>query len=99
MISLDKIELINDLVALKWSDSTESFISTKELRERSPSAETQGEKDLLGKTIGGGHAPTNIDNVQIKQWHFVGSYAIRFEFSDGHSTGIYSWDYLKEISA
>jgi len=28
---------------------------------------------------------------------FVGNYAIRIRFSDGHSTGLYSWQYLREI--
>lgn len=29
----------------------------------------------------------------------VGGYAVRIAFSDGHSTGIYSWDYLRELAA
>ena len=28
---------------------------------------------------------------------FVGNYALRINFSNGHSTGIYSWDYLRSI--
>lgn len=28
---------------------------------------------------------------------FVGNYAIRIRFSDGHDTGLYSWKYLREI--
>jgi ATP-binding protein involved in chromosome partitioning len=27
----------------------------------------------------------------------VGTYALRFDWSDGHSTGIYTWEYLQEI--
>jgi DUF971 family protein len=27
----------------------------------------------------------------------VGNYAIRIRFSDGHDTGLYSWDYLRRI--
>ena len=29
---------------------------------------------------------------------FVGSYALRIVFSDGHDTGIYSWAYLRELA-
>jgi DUF971 family protein len=29
---------------------------------------------------------------------YVGEYALRFDWSDGHRTGIYPWDYLREIS-
>jgi len=29
----------------------------------------------------------------------IGNYAVTFEFSDGHRTGIFSWDYLRAIAA
>ncbi len=32
--------------------------------------------------------------VQIMRTEPVGSYAVQFSFSDGHDTGIYSWDLL-----
>lgn len=41
-----------------------------------------------GKTKG----PLTAVNIE-----FVGNYAIRIKFSDGHETGIYSWKYLREI--
>ena len=36
-------------------------------------------------------------NVEIRGVEPVGSYAVQPQFSDGHSTGIYSWDYLYEL--
>lgn len=30
--------------------------------------------------------------------HYVGDYALRFDWSDGHQTGIYPFDYLREIA-
>jgi DUF971 family protein len=30
--------------------------------------------------------------------HYVGRYALQFVWSDGHSTGIYTWEYLREIA-
>jgi DUF971 family protein len=36
-------------------------------------------------------------NVEIRSLEPVGSYAVQPVFSDGHSTGIYSWDYLYEL--
>ena len=37
------------------------------------------------------------DNIGITNMELVGNYAIRFVFSDGHDTGIYSWDRLYEM--
>ena len=42
-----------------------------------------------GQTGGGGFSATGAE--------LVGRYAVRIEFSDGHRTGIYSWEYLRQI--
>jgi DUF971 family protein len=61
------------------------------LRVHSPSAEVRG------------HGPgqetlqTGKRDVTIKEVEPVGHYAIRPTFSDGHDTGIYSWDYLYDL--
>ena len=50
-----------------------------------------------------GHGPgqevlqTGKQAVEIRSLEPVGSYAVQPVFSDGHSTGIYSWDYLYEL--
>ena len=63
------------------------------LREFSPSAENIGEMDILGK-VHGGTGPKKYPEVTVQSWGFMGNYAIRFDFSDGHDTGLYSYDYL-----
>ncbi|MEM7083092.1 MAG: DUF971 domain-containing protein [Pseudomonadota bacterium] len=61
------------------------------LRVYSPSAEVRG------------HAPgqevlqTGKQHVTIQRIEPVGSYAVRLVFSDGHSSGIYSWDVLHDL--
>ena len=61
------------------------------LRVFSPSAEVRG------------HGPgqetlqTGKRDVEIRSVEPVGSYAIQPTFSDGHATGIYSWEYLYEL--
>ena len=61
------------------------------LRVLSPSAEVRG------------HGPgqemlqTGKRDVTITDIESVGHYALRPTFSDGHSTGIYSWDYLYDL--
>lgn len=39
----------------------------------------------------------NSGPLEAESIEFVGNYAIRIRFSDGHDTGIYSWEYLREI--
>jgi len=63
------------------------------LRVYSPSAEVRGhgpgqEVLQVGKRL-----------VEIRSLEPVGSYAVQPVFSDGHSTGIYSWEYLYELGA
>lgn len=72
--------------------SGESFrLPSEYLRVHSPSAEVRGH----GKgqeVLQTGKKYVNIDAINP-----VGNYAIQLVFSDGHDTGIYSWDYLYEL--
>ncbi len=61
------------------------------LRVQSPSAEVRGHGPGQ-ETLQVGKRDITIDHVEP-----VGNYAIQPTFSDGHSTGIYSWDYLYEL--
>lgn len=88
-----RIELIGSEVALLWPDGAEHYIPSERLRAWSPSAENTGERDLLGRKIGGTDQKT-FPGVTVRAWRHVGSYAFQFDFSDGHNTGIYSFDYL-----
>jgi DUF971 family protein len=67
------------------------LLSAEYLRVFSPSAEVQGHapgQQVLqhGKRL-----------VTFKDILIQGHYAIRISFSDGHDTGIYSWDYLQQL--
>jgi DUF971 family protein len=61
------------------------------LRVYSPSAEVRGH--------GPGQEVLQVGkkNIEIKGIEPVGAYAVSLTFSDGHDTGIYSWDYLYEL--
>ena len=91
------LELIGHQLALAWPDGREDFLSGPFLRERSPSAENMGEPDLFGNWSGG-DALRDRSEVSLKGFKYVGNYAVRILFSDGHDTGIYSWDYLRKIA-
>ena len=92
------IQLIGEEVAIVWTDGAESYVAFEKLRAASPSAANLGETDILGNKYGG-DGPKKFPGVQVVGWTQVGNYAIRFDFSDGHNTGLYSYDYLRKLAA
>ena len=55
-------------------------------------------KNILGQRWGG-DGPRQLPGVTVLGMQRIGNYAVTFEFSDGHRTGIFSWDYLRAIAA
>jgi DUF971 family protein len=92
------IQLIGQEIAIVWDDGTESYFAFEKLRAASPSAANLGETDIMGNKYGG-DGPKKFPGVEVTGWAQVGNYAIRFEFSDGHRTGLYSYDYLRKLGA
>lgn len=92
------VQLIGSEVAIRWSDGGESFITFATLRANSPSAEVRGEQDIFG-TKYGGEAPRSHVGVEVLGWERVGNYALRFDFSDGHRTGLYPYPLLQRLGA
>jgi len=98
MIAPASIQLIGPEVAIVWSDGLETYFTGERLRAASPSAETQGERDVFGQQYGGA-GPRAFPGVTVLGWEKVGNYAYRFEFSDGHRTGLYTYDYLRKLGS
>ena len=73
-------------------DKVEYPMSSEFLRVHSPSAEVQGHGP--GQEV----LQLNKQNVEIKKLKPTGNYAIAIEYSDSHSTGIYSWNYLYHLA-
>lgn len=92
------IQLIGAELAIVWEDGSESYYPSEFLRRHSPSAQNIGEKDIFGNQYGG-DGPKEFKGVTIKTWEFQGNYAIRPTFSDGHSSGLFSWDYLRALES
>lgn len=61
------------------------------LRVESPSAEVQGHAPDQKKLV------TGKQDVEVTAAEPVGRYAVRLTFSDGHNSGIYSWDYIRAL--
>ena len=74
-----------------FDDGRTFELSAELLRVTSPSAEVQGHSEAERKTVGGKR------NVTILSVDPVGNYAIRLGFDDMHSTGIYSWAFLRDL--
>lgn len=76
------------LLEIKFDNDMECMLSCEFLRVYSPSAEVRGH--------GHGQEVLQLDkeNVNIMAIEPIGNYAVKLTFSDGHDTGLYSWDYL-----
>lgn len=73
-------------------DNGEHFLlPTEFLRVFSPSAEVKGHGPGQ-ETLQAGKKGVNITNIEP-----VGAYAVKLTFTDGHDTGLYSWDYLYDL--
>ena len=79
------------VLEIAFSDGRSFRLPYELLRVYSPSAEVRGHGP--GQEV----LQTGKRNVEIRSLEPVGSYAVQPVFSDGHSTGIYSWDYLYEL--
>jgi DUF971 family protein len=79
------------VLEIAFSDGRSFRLPYELLRVYSPSAEVRGHGP--GQEV----LQTGKRDVEIRALEPVGSYAVQPVFSDGHSTGIYSWDYLYEL--
>ncbi|HEV2305529.1 MAG TPA: DUF971 domain-containing protein [Candidatus Acidoferrales bacterium] len=89
-------------VDITWSDAHSSHYDFSYLREHCPCATCREEHDKHGKidakTAGGSSAlPMFKPKISARAASAVGNYAVQIEFTDGHSTGIFSFAHLREI--
>jgi DUF971 family protein len=86
-----KVRKVSRVVEIVFDDGAEFSLPFELLRVYSPSAEVRG------------HAPgdeilqTGKRLVEVTAMEPVGNYGIKPIFSDGHGSGIYTWDYLYEL--
>lgn len=79
------------LLAVSYEDGSAFELPAEYLRVHSPSAEVKG------------HGPgqetlqTGKEDVSIRAIEPVGHYAVRLVFDDGHDSGLYTWQYLREL--
>ena len=76
---------------LSYADGSKYQLSFEFLRVHSPSAEVRGHGP--GQEV----LQTGKRNVALLGVEPVGHYAIKPRFSDGHDSGLFTWDYLHEL--
>ncbi len=96
-LAVQKIEIIGNQLALLWSDGREDYFPHHFLRMYSPSAENP---EKLGEIGASSFLKTTVRkyaDVSLVGWQIIGGYAIQLYFNDGHHTGIYSFEYLRQL--
>lgn len=86
-----KLHQKSHMLEIAFSDGQRFELPCEFLRVYSPSAEVRGH--------GPGQEVLQVGkkNVEITDVQPVGSYAVKLVFSDGHDSGLYSWDYLHDM--
>jgi DUF971 family protein len=87
------IEESDSEISINWSDKTKSRYNAAQLRRACPCAgcvnEWTGEKTLKEENVA---EDLNFSHITV-----VGRYALNFHFSDGHDTGIFSFEFLRKL--
>jgi DUF971 family protein len=88
---------------IDWVDGHHSVYKFQYLRDACPCATCDDERQAEGRDFGQqpktkpGSLPMFRDPARPTDIAPVGNYAMSFTWNDGHSTGIYSWDFLRMI--
>jgi DUF971 family protein len=91
-----KIHGAGDTLVIDWSDGHSSAYPYRYLRDRCPCATCGGSRPSPDPQLGQlpmlGAKPLRPDRAEL-----VGRYALQIFWNDGHSAGIYTFDYLREL--
>ncbi len=85
-----RLKRTEGILEVSWSDETPRRYEVRQLRCECPCAGCVDERTGV-RTLNLEAVP---DNIGIAHMELVGNYAVKFSFTDGHDTGIYSWDRL-----
>ncbi len=92
------IQQVGNELAIKWSDGGESFITLEKLRRECPCAGCKGEMDVMGNLYRGPDIVLKPESFALRKLAQVGTYAIQPTWGDGHSSGLYSYEYLRRVA-
>ncbi len=91
------IALIGEELAIAWNDGTEIYLFLATMRKHCPCAGCGGEPDVLGHVVKPNvtHTPASC---RLRSYQIIGGYALQPVWEDGHTTGLYSFPYLKKLA-
>jgi DUF971 family protein len=97
-LELRNVQLIGDELAMRWNDGVESYLPLERFRRACPCASCGGEPDVLGniERPNVSYTPSSFEHAS---WQMVGGYALQPQWGDGHNTGLYSFQYLRRLTA
>jgi len=93
-----EIQQIGEELAIKWDDGNESYVRLETLRRGCPCAGCKGEADILGNIYKNPDQRLPPQAFQLMRIANVGAYAIQPVWADGHSTGLFSFEYLRKVA-
>lgn len=91
------IQPIGAELAIRWDDGSETYIPLEKLRRACPCAGCKGETDIMGQLHRAPATPLAPNAFELRRINRVGGYGITPVWADGHSTGIYTFDYLAQL--
>jgi DUF971 family protein len=96
-LTLEHAVVIGNELALSFGDGSEAYLELPMLRRACPCAACQGEPDALGRVLRPRveHGPRAFE---LQRFDWVGGYGLQLFWADGHSTGIYSFPYLRRLA-
>jgi DUF971 family protein len=92
------IQHIGGELAIKWADGSESFITLEKLRHACPCAACKGEMDVMGNLYKGPEIKLRPESFALRSLVQVGTYAVQPTWGDGHNSGLYSYEYLRNLA-
>jgi DUF971 family protein len=98
MSRLQNAVVIGNELALAFDDGEELYLPLDLLRRACPCAACQGEPDALGRVLRPVQqiGPRGFEMLKSE---VIGGYAIQLFWADGHSTGLYTFDYLRRLAS
>jgi DUF971 family protein len=98
-MKLVDVQVIGQELAIKWDSGEESFIGLEKLRRHCPCAGCAGERDIMGNVYKAPDKPLTPQAFELRSIQHIGGYAIQPRWGDGHSTGLFAFDYLQRLAS
>lgn len=97
-VELTNVQQVGNELAVAWADGEETYLALEKLRRSCPCAACGGEPDVLGRVVRP-KVEYTPESFILRRIEPIGGYALAFFWGDGHSTGIYSFDYLRRLGS